>query len=81
MVARRVGRKLDNSIRKAQFRLEKGRWNTLVDTFFMSGDEKEGFRIGVAERVAKSTGGNTTVATLLRYTLLDQMLAGSTFSS
>ena len=52
-VARRIGRSLSDRIEKAQRDLEKGRCHTLVDTLFWSGDEKQGFLVGVAERVAK----------------------------
>ena len=52
-VARRTGGSLHNHIVKAQREHEEGRCRTLVDTLFWSGYEKEGFLIGVAERVAK----------------------------
>ncbi len=50
MVGGRVGRKLDDRILKAQSRLEKGRYRTLVDSLFMSEEEKEGFLLGVLPR-------------------------------
>ncbi len=53
MVGGRVGRKLDEHISKAQTRLEKGRYRTLVDTLFLSEEEDMTFRMGVAERVAR----------------------------
>ena len=51
-VARRVGRSLHER-RKARRQLEKGRYRVVVDTLFMSDDEKGGFLIGVAEWMAK----------------------------
>ena len=73
MVAHRVGEKLHDGIDKAQQRLAKGRHRTLVDTLFMSDDEKRGFLIGVAERVAKIVRGQPS--SVLRDRLVAELRA------
>ena len=52
----RLTEKLYVATYKAESRLDKGRRETLVETLFMSGDEREEFRVKVAERVAKLAG-------------------------